>query len=263
MLTTAKQTDRFANRIDQTLRSDERSTTSMRVVTGCHFNVALVECGFRRRGEKNVALIEAALARRQVYASPSLTDPTVQFDQLVHFSRTPLDPTRPAQRRLRFPVERDFESFVVENFGYLFEHLRTPKRQYELPSGNKIDILARDRASGDYVVMELKRASQDRGTPSQIVGYMEELEAHERAQGRQKPRGVRGLVLTSERNEMLTGHVAALAEHHHYQIEWLVCRVEMALELAVTPQQGLALATPIAIHRVPGTIVSAPWSGGI
>lgn len=234
MLTTAEQTERFANRIDQKLLRDERSTTSMRVVSGCHFNVVLVECGFRRRGEKNVALIEAALARRQVYASPSMTDPTVQFDQVVHFSRTPLDPAQPAQRRLRFPVERDFESFVFENFDYLFEHYRTPKRQYPLPSGNRIDILARHRASGDYVVMELKLAYQDRGTPSQIVGYMEELEVYERAQGRKEPRGVRGVVLTPERNEMLTGHVAALAEHHHYQIDWLVCQVEMTLERSTT-----------------------------
>lgn len=228
MPTTAEQIERFANRIDKSLRRDERSKTTMRVVVGCHFNVALAECGFRRRGEKNVAMIEAALARRQIYASPSMTDPGIQFEQLLHFSRTPPDPAQPARRRLRFPVEREFESFLAANFDYLFEDMRLIKRQYPLPSGDKVDILARHKESGDHVVLELKVADRDRGTPSQIVGYMQEIQAHERA--RRKPRGVRGLVVTSEPNEVLTGHVAALAEHHQFDIAWLVCRVEMALE---------------------------------
>lgn len=227
MPTTVDRIERFVNRIDKNLRRDERSRTTMRVVVGCHFNVALAECGFRRRGEKNVAVIEAALARRQIYASPSMTDPEVQFEQLLHFSRTPPDPAQPSRRRLRFPVERDFENFLVANFDYLFEDMKLIKRQYPLTSGDKVDILARDKRSGDLVVMELKVTDRDRGTPSQIVGYMQEVQAHEKA--KRKPHGVRGLVITTEPNEVLTGHVAALAEHHRFDIRWLLCHVEMAL----------------------------------
>ena len=126
--------ERYAARVDSKLRADEQATDSMRVFTDSSLRRVLKDCGFDRRGSRNVTTIQQALERRGVYPDPPLTTPGLDWEQRIYFTRTP--PTRdPDLQRVRFPAERDLETFLVANFDYLFPGLDLVDRQYRVQSG--------------------------------------------------------------------------------------------------------------------------------
>lgn len=231
MRSTAEKIEQLADRLDQNLRRVERSRSSMRMRTRCHLDVVLRECGIRRRGERNVALIETALGRRGIFASPPITDPAARLDQFLCFSRTPRNPDRPSRQTFRFPVERELENIVWPNFEYLFPNLKPLTPQYPLRSGSKVDTMATDKASGERVVMELKVAEQDSGTPIPDRRLHDELRAYEK--GRNYRRAVRGIVIFSEPTPTITGHVLGLAAAHDFEVECFIFKVKPCLISAI------------------------------
>lgn len=79
-----------------------------------------------------------------------------------------------------FYMEQQLEDFIIENWDstslgkqcdLLFEEGSLKSQQYNTPVG-RIDILARDKASGSYVVIELKRNQTSDDTVGQVTRYM-------------------------------------------------------------------------------------------
>ena len=62
-----------------------------------------------------------------------------------------------------------------------------------------IDILARDRQTGDYVVIELKRGQASDATVGQILRYMGWVREHLCIE----PQGVQGIVICQEADDRL------------------------------------------------------------
>jgi hypothetical protein len=236
MATDVHRIQRFVDKIDRRLRADEASPKTMRVSTRSHLDVVLRECGFAKRGSRNLALIQEALWSKTVYPSVDLTDLTLPLDQIVYFTRTPIGDKR--QRRLRFPVHFGLEQFLVENFDLIFPNLRLVKTEYELPR-LKVDMVARDRETRDWVAIELKPDRADRGVVSQIVGYMQGIRAA--PPSKRGTAGVRGIVITGQSDPMLQQQVQALADKEGFRLDWLVYRIEMTLAPPVSAPGAVPL----------------------
>src|SRR5260370_438021 len=93
---------RFVKKVEAKLAADE-AAGNMRVVTDHRLRIVMEQCGFERRGHRNVGAIEAALLANGIYAEPAITTPGLDRDQIIYLSRTP--PSPPEQRRLRWPAE--------------------------------------------------------------------------------------------------------------------------------------------------------------
>ena len=226
MLTTTEHIQRYVTKIDSRLTKDELSPNTMRMVTRSRLDVVLRECGIGRRGPKNLREIREALWARNIFPHPDLIDPSLPLDELIYMSRTPQGKI-PEEKRLRFPVHAGLERFLAENFPFLFPGLSLVKTEYELPSGNRADMLAKDKTTGDWVVIELKPAVPDRGVVSQIVDYMQEVRSA--PPSKRGGRGVRGMVITGEADPVLQEHVQVLFAEEGFQLDWLVYRIEMTL----------------------------------
>ena len=105
-----------------------------------------------------------------------------------------------------FALERYLEEFMVSNFHQVFngeleifqDSEGFTRQQYRTDVGT-IDILARDRHTGDYVVIELKRVQGSDQTIGQILRYMGWVQEH-LSRGSNK---VRGMVICQTGDERL------------------------------------------------------------
>lgn len=224
--TPAQKIEAFATRVDAKLRVDEESTTAMRVVTDSALRRILLDCGFKKRGSKNVAQIEAALLAVGVYTDPPLSTEDLDWDTRIYFSRTP--PTaQPEVQRVRFPAERKLEEFLEANFDYLLPGLDLVQRQYRVQSG-QIDMLARDRDG--YVVIELKLDEPSDNLVYEIDKYMDDVAAWVADKGTGE--SVRGIVVSRRFNERMHDILTTLAAADGRRIDWLEYSVDFALRPA-------------------------------
>lgn len=99
-----------------------------------------------------------------------------------------------------FPLEKFLEEFLVSNwdktaFGKslaLYTEDDEPATQYDTDVGT-IDILARDRKTRDWVVIELKKGKSSDAVVGQLLRYMGWVKKHKAADGED----VRGIIVTS------------------------------------------------------------------
>ena len=95
-----------------------------------------------------------------------------------------------------FALEKYLEEFIVSNFHQVFNGKLEiyqdgegfSGQQYRTGAG-RIDILARDTQTGDFVVIELKRGQESDKTMGQILRYMGWVKEH-LIQGSQDVRGI-------------------------------------------------------------------------
>ena len=103
----------------------------------------------------------------------------------------------------------------------------------QVPCGTlgRIDILARDRATGDFIVIELKRDQTDDEAIGQLSRYMGWATEHRAAA---KGVGVRGIVVVHE----LTPKLRAAASAHR-NIDVYEYKLTVALSLAPLCNRGV------------------------
>lgn len=232
---TGERIERYAANIDNKLRADEEATDAMKVFTASSLRRVLKDCGYSKRGSTNTSRIQDALVRRAVYPDPPLTTRGLDWNERIYFTRTP--PTgRPAVHRVRFPAERDLETFLVANFDYLFPELKLVDRQYRVQSG-EIDILARDRDG--YVVIELKKERATERLVSQLARYMDDVAKWVAANGASE--AVRGLVITSEADAPMRQRLEDLARANGRRVDWMVYEIEFELRPSTDPARASAL----------------------
>lgn len=86
-------------------------------------------------------------------------------------------------------LEEDIESFIESNPQALGRNLQAFKRQYELKSGKRVDLLLKDDEV--IVVVEIKKGSIGRDTYVQIRNYLQEVKSEFK-------RNVRGVIVCSD-----------------------------------------------------------------
>lgn len=105
-----------------------------------------------------------------------------------------------------FYMEKELENFLIENWertplGRKYELIREDgevvSQQYKADAIGKIDILARDRKSNAYVVIELKKAQSTDDTVGQVTRYMGWIKEDK------KDPNVQGIIIAAEHDKKL------------------------------------------------------------
>jgi hypothetical protein len=164
------------------------------------------------------------------------------FDHLGRRQRivTPVNGQRfaPQILNLRVALEQYLEDLLVARWDSLpwAQELEYPARQVECGLLGKLDILALDRASGEYVVIELKRDQGDDEVIGQVSRYMGWIKQH-----RANPRkvGVRGIIVAHEATDRLCSAVSAHSNISLYTYEFAV-----TLAPLLVPAQASQSAAP-------------------
>lgn len=107
---------------------------------------------------------------------------------------------------LVFPLEKYLEDFLVSNWDKtllgksLALHVEDEESATQYPTDiGPIDILARDRASHDWVVIELKKGKSSDVVVGQLLRYMGWVKKHKATEGH----GVRGVIITSATHDRI------------------------------------------------------------
>ena len=140
------------------------------------------------------------------------------------------DDTSPVGDEYLFYMEKQLEDFVIENWDkidfckgleLIEEEGSVVSQQYPTKIG-KIDILAKDKKSGRYVVMELKRNQTSDDTIGQLTRYMGWVEEH-KSNG--KP--TKGIIIAAKPDERLRYAMKKVPD-----VELFLYRIDFKLEKA-------------------------------
>lgn len=213
---------RFIEGVRKRIRCFEESPRTLKDSVSHRLDVVLHKCGYKRRSQKIVEKLQKAFEAHGVFPQPQIDDMSLDFRQNIYFSRK-----KPPERQptgMLFHSEDALEHFVIHNFERIgqFSGLKMVKNQYTLANHRKVDILARDRLNGDYVVIELKRNDADDRILAQMEIYMSEVEKQAAKEGV----GVRGIIITGQKNTYLHEIIKAWEK----PVSWLVYKTAFAVE---------------------------------
>jgi len=169
-------------------------------------------------GKRYVAINNACHEIAQEIKQPLYLVDTM-FSLMVHQDQSPLlaesdllkatvatiEPSADAQsvaldQNFVFPLEKFLEEFIVSNWNKtllgktlaLHTEDDEPATQYATDVG-EIDILARDKATHDWVVIELKKGKSSDAVVGQLLRYMGWVKKHKAGDGE----NVRGVIITN------------------------------------------------------------------
>lgn len=130
-------------------------------------------------------LAEAADRVRQAYGGAALRRASPNDGEANS------EPPESVENQNEFVLEKYLEDFIVSNFTAIFDDkLEMLERQYATDIGS-IDILAKERKSGSFVVIELKKGRSSDNVVGQICRYMGWVKKHLCAEGQP----VKGLII--------------------------------------------------------------------
>jgi Endonuclease NucS len=233
---------KFAASIDRRLQRAAASTTAITDATHSKLSVIVHACGAKKRSSKLMTNLADALLARGIYTDPDITDLRVPLETWVRFSYEP--PTPSEVPGLLFPGEYGLERFIALNAPRIegLNGIDIIKTQFEVPGG-LVDIVGRDRATGQLVAIELKKGAPDQKLVAQLFNYVRALDGTPVA-----PDGVRGVILTGLPDAKLQEYAEHLAADYGYQVDWYLYRVEMTLERVggITGRASVDAAAPTA-----------------
>jgi hypothetical protein len=120
----------------------------------------------------------------------------------------------PDESQVEFVLEKYLEDFIVTNFNAIFPgqlELCVDGQQYQMVGDDlrelgRIDILAREPATGCYVVIELKKGRESDVVVGQTLRYMGWVQENLCQEGE----GVKGLIVCKDQDERLRYALKAL-----------------------------------------------------
>jgi hypothetical protein len=146
--------------------------------------------------------------------------------------------TAPRSLNLRVALEQYLEDLLIARWDSLpwGQELEYLARQVECGLLGTLDILAGDRMSGEYVVIELKRDQGDDEVVGQVSRYMGWIKQH---RADPKSVGVRGIIVAHEATDRLCSAVAPHSNIGLYTYEFAV-----TLAPIVVPAQATQSVSP-------------------
>ena len=211
---------RFVDSVRKRVAEREPAPGAQRSIVKYRLKTVMKQCGWKKRGKDNLQRIQCAFEPVGPFPQPELTAEDIGVNSWIYFSKKRTDTLRQEPQQL-FPKEQGLERFIIANLDRIrgLEGLEFEMRQAPVRTGH-IDVLCRDRESGDYVVLELKRSDTDHRVIGQMAAYMNSAE---KRYAKPKGVGIRGIIITGQPN-------AALQEalHHvDYDISWMTYEIEM------------------------------------
>jgi hypothetical protein len=121
-------------------------------------------------------------------------------------------PIDPFQGSAAFSLEKYLQEFIVSNWSKtplaktLDLYIEDEEKAVEFNTGvGEIDILARDRSTGDWVVIELKKGHESDRVVGQLLRYMGWIRKHKAGPGER----VRGIIITGLPDDRIKYAVSA------------------------------------------------------
>lgn len=124
-----------------------------------------------------------------------------------------------------FSLEKYLQEFIVSNWEktplakMLDIYVEDEEKAIEFSTGvGEIDILARDRSSGDWVVIELKKGRSDDAVVGQVLRYIGWIRKHKAQEGEK----VRGIIITGAASDKIKYAIYATdgIEFFNYKINF-------------------------------------------
>lgn len=145
----------------------------------------IVRAGAKRRSAGLLAALEDAFADAGIVTYPRLSDPKNRPDQRIHFfdRRNQLKDVSTA--RYSFPDEDSLRQFILANL-HEFDELRGLtgiQVERKMPSGRRLDIVARRSRLHELVGIELKLNDIDDRAVGQSLKYIDDLAKEGERQG--------------------------------------------------------------------------------
>lgn len=118
-------------------------------------------------------------------------------------------------------LEQYLEDFIVDQWNTLpwAEDLEYIDRQVACGEIGELDILARDRKTDDFVVIELKRDRPERQVVGQLTSYMDWIAEHK---AQPTGAGVRGIIIAYEITDKLRSAVRPVPNVELYEYRFAV-----------------------------------------
>lgn len=137
---------------------------------------------------------------------------------------------------LRVTLEKYLEDLLAEQWNTLpwADELEYLDRQVECGTLGTLDILARHRISGDFVVIELKRDQGDDEVVGQVSRYMGWIKLH---RADHSDVGVRGIIVAHEATDRLR---SAVLPHPNISLYTYQFSVALAPVIAIAPRAAEA-----------------------
>jgi hypothetical protein len=153
---------------------------------------------------------------------PAVSDDTVKQDNEL---------TGEIEDNVSFSLEKYLQEFIVSNWDRtplartLDIYMEDEEKAVEFNTGvGEIDILARDRVKGDWVVIELKKGRSDDTVVGQILRYMGWIRKHKAGEGEK----VRGIIITGGASDRIKYALYASEgiEFFNYKVNFDLVEVE-------------------------------------
>jgi hypothetical protein len=164
----------FVEWIDGRIRRDSDRDEGAHDVRRLKLSTVLSRCGWSNRSVSRMEHLTARLGERGLHCDPPLTSDDLARDQFVQFSR--MLPPLPVQTS---PLEADLIRYLAANapkISPLDQYGSDITTEYPLPSGQRIDLLFKDKRRRRWLVVEVEnKGKNNQQSPAQLHGYMTEV----------------------------------------------------------------------------------------
>jgi hypothetical protein len=166
--------EHFVAALDEQIASADETDPGRAERRRFKVRTVIERCGWDRRSSRRMKFLESLLAERNLHSSHPLTDPYLDVDDFIHFSRRPAAiPTQALKR------EADLVEYVMNNFGAippLNEYGSICRREFLLRSGKRVDLIIEDPRRRRWLLIEFKNSAKTAGTAgAQLIPYMHEV----------------------------------------------------------------------------------------
>lgn len=137
----------------------------------------LHRAGAQRRSAGVLKDLEDAFGEASIVTYPRLTDRKNSADERIHFFARGREPDGVALPRQHFTSEASLRDFLLTNLHEFdqFRGLTGVAREKRMPSGRKLDILAKRARRGELVGIELKLGGINDRAVGQSLQYIDDL----------------------------------------------------------------------------------------
>ncbi len=137
----------------------------------------LARAGAQRRSAAVLTQLEDAFTGAGIVTLPRLTDRKNRPDERIHFFIRGAEPENVALPRQHFRTEKSLREYLLTNL-HEFDEFRGMTgivQEKRMPSGRRLDIVAKRARRGELVGIELKLGAIDDRAVGQSLQYIDDL----------------------------------------------------------------------------------------
>lgn len=224
----AEKINRCADWIEERLDALPSQPLGLSDAPDSHLHVIVGKAGNKKVTPRVLEDLTRAFQDRGIHAFPRLSDPGVDRNTRIYFSRDKGTFEGMGLPHELFDTETAMQKFFSTKFAAVLPELELRKSQYAVdpPRADKIDLLALDKKARELVAIELKHQWPDKGVVEQMGRYVRALRIQAEREGLN---GARGLLITGQPDRRVLESLQELARGSETRIDWMLYRFGVKL----------------------------------